>query len=468
MIRLVVYLLASLVLVLGVTFLIALPGTVDIAVAGWRLTPSLGVAVLAVLIVIALSIALWAIIRRVIGAPSALARANARRKEQAGIEALSDGLIALQAGQYGKARALAHDAAARLPHNRAALLLEARAELALGDYPAAREHYRALIGDEKTALAALSGLYEQARIQDKPAAALTFARKALAISPELDWASEAVFADLAAKGAWAEALEMSGSLPARTRSEKAARKRREGILETALAMGFEETSPDLAFDHAGRALRAIPDFVPAALVKARIHINRGDSRRASSLLRRVWRAGFHPDIATLYAHVHPGTSAVERLKRVRGLVEDPKIDPAAALALARAAIDAYEWAAARAALQPFVEIAPTRAMCLLMAEIEEGQHGDQGKARAWLARAVGAPADPAWTADGVVSESWAPASPVTGRLDAFEWKVPVEARTPVVQIGSDPERGALAAPGAPDRGVLAGPADAAPAPRPEG
>jgi HemY protein len=60
-----------------------------------------------------------------------------------------------------------------------------------------------------------------------------------------------------------------------------------------------------------------------------------------------------------------------------------------------------------------------------MAEIEEGQSGDQGKAREWLARAVRAPRDPAWTADGIVSDEWEPLSPVTGRLDAFEWKVPV-------------------------------------------
>ena len=65
-----------------------------------------------------------------------------------------------------------------------------------------------------------------------------------------------------------------------------------------------------------------------------------------------------------------------------------------------------------------------------MAEIEEGQNGDQGKAREWLARAVRAPRDPVWTADGITSEDWAPVGPVSGRLDAYEWKVPVEAREP--------------------------------------
>jgi HemY protein len=33
--------------------------------------------------------------------------------------------------------------------------------------------------------------------------------------------------------------------------------------------------------------------------------------------------------------------------------------------------------------------------------------------------------DPAWTADGYVSDRWRPVSPVTGRLDAFHWQTPV-------------------------------------------
>ena len=38
--------------------------------------------------------------------------------------------------------------------------------------------------------------------------------------------------------------------------------------------------------------------------------------------------------------------------------------------------------------------------------------------------------DPAWTADGLVSDKWLPVSPATGRLDAFQWKVPLADLTP--------------------------------------
>ena len=62
-----------------------------------------------------------------------------------------------------------------------------------------------------------------------------------------------------------------------------------------------------------------------------------------------------------------------------------------------------------------------------MAEIERTEHGDSGRARAWTLRAVRALHDPAWTADGYVSERWRPVSPVTGRLDAFKWQTPLAA-----------------------------------------
>ena len=86
-------------------------------------------------------------------------------------------------------------------------------------------------------------------------------------------------------------------------------------------------------------------------------------------------------------------------------------------------------AAARKALEPLIENRLTQRVCTLMARIE-GEEGNTGGVREWLARAVNAPRDPAWTADGVVSDEWAPVSPVTGALDAFQWRVPVEAAEP--------------------------------------
>ncbi|MGH6852612.1 MAG: hypothetical protein ACREDJ_05315, partial [Methylocella sp.] len=83
---------------------------------------------------------------------------------------------------------------------------------------------------------------------------------------------------------------------------------------------------------------------------------------------------------------------------------------------------------AREAMLPMVEgdQRPTSRMCLIMAEIEEAEHGESGYAREWLARASRAPRDACWIAGGVMSEQWLPASPETGKLDAFVWRRPDE------------------------------------------
>ena len=79
---------------------------------------------------------------------------------------------------------------------------------------------------------------------------------------------------------------------------------------------------------------------------------------------------------------------------------------------------------ARRVLAP-LSIAPSQRVSMLMAELEEKEHGDEGRAREWMTRAVRAKPDPAWTADGFMSDRWMPVSPVTGRLDAFQWKDPL-------------------------------------------
>lgn len=431
MIRLALWIITSLLLAALAAWMIALPGTLTLEVAGYRVQPRLGTAVFMFMLIAIVVILLWAIIRRILSAPRAMARRARQRRHDQGVAALSDAVIALQSGDAGRARMLAREAQARLPSNAAAKLLEARADLALGDMSTAREHYRALIANDQTALAALAGLYEQALTQHRPDAALTFARKALTLEPGSTWASEAVFSDLTRRGDWAEAVAMVNNEPASSREARARKRRRQAVIETARAREAEASRPLDALEHALTALKLLPDFVPAALIAARVHINRGETRKAMSLLRRIWRATGHPDAAALYAHAQPGASAVDRLKRMSELIEQPPPHRAAGMALARAAIDAYDWSLARDALAPFAGPDATQGVASLMAEIEEGQHGDQGKAREWLARAVRAPRDPVWTADGLVSDEWEPVSPATGRLDAFEWKVPMTATSTI-------------------------------------
>jgi HemY protein len=72
-----------------------------------------------------------------------------------------------------------------------------------------------------------------------------------------------------------------------------------------------------------------------------------------------------------------------------------------------------------------------------MAELERAERNDEGRAREWIARALNAVPDPTWTAEGHTSERWLPVSP-SGRIDAFEWRVPVRGIVSARMIEAEP------------------------------
>ena len=174
------------------------------------------------------------------------------------------------------------------------------------------------------------------------------------------------------------------------------------------------------------AVKLAPTLVPAAVLASKYQSEAHQTRRSMRLIEAAWLAQPHPDLADAYAHVKLGDSARQRLQRAETLAEKAPGHIESALAVARAAIDASEFSRAREALAPYIAD-PTQRVAMLMAEIERGEHGDSGRARAWMLRAVRARHDPVWTADGYVSDRWRPVSPVTGRLDAFQWQTPLAA-----------------------------------------
>ena len=163
--------------------------------------------------------------------------------------------------------------------------------------------------------------------------------------------------------------------------------------------------------------------MPAAALAGRMLAEGGELRKASRIVNKAWQAHPHPDLAQVFSDLRFGDAARDRLKRIEALAKKVPGHIEGALALARAALDAREFAKARAALASFLA-APTKRVALLMAELERIEHNDEGRAREWIARALNAAPDPAWTAEGHVSDRWLPVSP-SGRLDAFEWRVPV-------------------------------------------
>jgi HemY protein len=466
MIRVIVFLIIVGALALGVAWLADRPGDVVITWQGLRIETSLMVLGAALLAAVVALLIVFSLVRAIVRSPFALSRMLRRRRGVHAYQAISNGLIAVGAGDIAAANRFAARVNRIAPGEPLALLLRAQAAQLSGDREAAERVFRDMASREDTKALGLHGLFIEARRRDDAASARALAEEAARTAPSLGWANRAVLEFRCAAGDWGGALALlDGS---RNTLDRASFRRQRAVLLTAQALALENTDRDSAKDLALEAQKLAPTLVPAAVLAARLLAESGSPRQASRIIDRAWRANPHPELAQAYAELRYGDAARDRLRRIESLAKQAPGNIEGALAVARAAIDAQEFGKARAALAPYLE-APTKRVCLLTARLERAERNDEGRAREWTARAVNAAPDPAWTADGYVSDHWLPVSPVTGRIDAFEWRVPLSGvlTAPVIEPELDAGGTMVAAPQPqPETAAPAGAANAAVAPAP--
>lgn len=419
----------------GFTWLKGTPGEVTLTIRDTAYAVDLTTAAVALFSVVLFGMAVVWLVRTLLSAPWRMARGLRHRNQELGRTALSNGLMAIAAGDVRGAERATQEARRRLPDQPLTKLLRAQAAQLKGDRTAARQIFQEMTDAPATRIAGLRGLYIEAEREGELVAAHQIAERARVEAPSAPWAARALLRHQTAAADWDGALAtLSGSTDGRIIDKRTARRQRAVIL-TAKALAKEDGEPDVARQAALEAHDLAHDLVPAAVVAGRLLTRQGDVRRASRVLEAAWKAGPHPEVADAYLHARSGDSAGDRLKRAETLARLRPHADEGKHAVARAAIDARAFQRARDMLTPLVTTRPTQKALMLMAELEEAETGDRGRARGWQARAVYAPRDPAWTADGIVLEEWAPVSPTTGALDAVEWKVPVaELEGPKLEI----------------------------------
>ena len=422
--RIILFLVLIALAALGAAWIADQSGDVVLSWGGWRIETSLPVFALALGVIIVAAMLVWSILRALWRTPERIRRSRRERRRARGRHAITHGLLAIGHGDSKAARAHAEVARRHAAHDPLALLLHAQSAQLDGDREGAQRAFRAMAEREDTRLLGLRGLFIEAQRADDPVSAVMIAEEALKLAPASTWASHAVLGFRCAKGDWSGALTILDNNLSSGLIDKAAWRRQRGVLLTARALELENVDRDLSRDSAMEAVKLAPTLVPAAVLASKYQSEAHQVRRSMRIIEAAWLEHPHPDLADAYAHVKLGDSARQRLVRVETLAARAPGHLEGALAIARAAIDATEFARAREVLAPFIA-APTQRVAMLMAEIERTEHGDSGRARAWTLRAVRALHDPVWTADGYVSDRWRPVSPVTGRLDAFQWQMPL-------------------------------------------
>lgn len=426
MLRVLIFLGVVLALAFGFAWLADRPGSVAIDWMGYQIELSAMIAMVGLLVLIVAVMTIWGVLKLVIRSPQIMGGYFASRRRDRGYDALSGGLIAAGSGDTRATQRHAKQALKFLPDAPLTQVLAASSADLAGDAEAKRSAYRTMLDDPKTQLLGLRGLYLDAVGDDDEEAARHYAQQAAALAPALPWAGEAQFEDQVQNSEWAAARSaLERNLQSKIIT-KIQRNRLRAVLLTAEAVVREQGEPDAARALAIEAHKLAVDLVPAAAAAGRLLIRAGKMTQASKVIEATWKKSLHPELAEVYLYVRPGDAVADRVKRARKLVQLCAHDLEGELALARTLMEAGKLKEARDCLKAFVGPEATQRVCLLMAEIEEQDGGETTAVRGWMARALRAKRDPAWVADGYVSSTWEPVSPLSGRVDAFEWRVPLE------------------------------------------
>lgn len=428
------------VLVAIAVFVADRPGSVAITWQGWRIDTSVAVMVLGTVFLAVLAAALYNLLRRLVGAPRALLRARRERRRQAGYRALTQGMVAVAAGDAAEAQKLARKADVLLAEPPLTLLLSAQAAQLNGDEQAAERYFTAMLERPETEFLGLRGLVMQALRGGDEATALRLTERARTLRPRTPWVLTGLAELQARAGHWqaAEATLIEATRRKALPAPEAAHRRAVLVYEEARAAEADGRASE-AIRLAARAYALAPGFAPIAAGYARMLMLRGQTRPARKALETAWRSEPHPELAQEYMTLFAGETELLRLKRIERLVAAQPDHVESRIALARAALAARLWGEARrhlaaaGVLETAADAAlPAPRLCRLMAELEEAEHGDHTAAAAWLARAAAtATPDPAYVCSACGGESvrWSALCPKCRAFDSLQWRAAGAAST---------------------------------------
>jgi len=167
--------------------LAAHPGSVSLRWEDWHVDTSVGVLVTAVVLIATLSAAFFHLLRRILGGPRAFVRARRERRRRQGYRALTQGMVAVAAGDAEEAQKFARKADVLLAEPPLTLLLSAQAAQLNGDERAAQSYFRAMLERPETEFLGLRGLVMQALRGGDEGAALALAERARELRPRTPW-----------------------------------------------------------------------------------------------------------------------------------------------------------------------------------------------------------------------------------------------------------------------------------------
>ncbi|MEM7442896.1 MAG: heme biosynthesis HemY N-terminal domain-containing protein [Pseudomonadota bacterium] len=416
------------ILIVVAIWLVDRPGSVEIEWQGRIIEMSVGILLVGILLLMIIAAGLFWLWRNTIRAPKLLAHSRRTTKRAKGYRALTNGLVAVAAGDSGAAQRFAKRAGNLLDEPPLTMLLSAQAAQLNGDEQAASQYFRAMLERDETRFLGLRGLITQALHDGDGEEALRLAHQAKDLRGDTKWVLRTCFELEVQHGDWAAAqATLNQAVKERAIDPKQGKRYRAVVLVERSRAASMANKPRQALSLASEAVSLAPDLIPAVLNEAALLADAGKSKVALRHLERTW--ALHPHQTLAEAHdrlAPPEADAIARIKHREKLIAGSSDTPESLIALARAEIAAELWGPARSHLMAAADKRPSRLVYRLLADLELADGGDTSASRDWLAKAESAAPDAAWVCDacGSISPNWQALCGNCGAFDTIDWRIP--------------------------------------------
>ncbi len=433
-------LLAKLVAVLVITGFVAVAimlarqqGSVSIVWHGEIISMRVGVALVLVLAASTIIAAVFLALRMIVNGPRGFLRRRRERRRRKGYHALTQGMVAVAAGDAGEALKHARRADTLLADPPLTLLLSAQAAQLNGDEQAAKRFFTAMLERAETEFLGLRGLIMHALRRNDEATALKLAERARALRPRTPWVISSLFELQARAGDWTAAdATLAEGVKRKALPAPAARHQRAVLHHERSRRAEAEGLHRDALRFAAKAYALDPGFVPSASRYAELLRVGGKLRHARKVIEGAWRAAPHPTLARAYDDLAAGEAPLARVKHMERLAAAQPGHVESHIALAATKLKAGLWGEARRHLNDAGahgngNVPQSSRVYRLMAEVEEAEHHDPVAARAWLAKtSAAASSDHGWVCRdcGAESPDWNALCSRCRSFDSIEWRHP--------------------------------------------
>ena len=415
------------------TYLLETDGGILITFSGveFMLSPFQSAIVVILLIVTAwllvkflsFGVAVWKFMN---GDETAFSRLTARNRQRKGEDALSDGLIALFSGDGRSAIRKVTRANKWLDRPELTNLLLAQAAEITGDTVTAEKSLKELLKNDATRFWGIRGLMKQKIVEGKTDVAAKLAKEAFQVNPKHEQTQDILLRLQIQSQDWGGARETLNAKLKYGFLPRAVHQRRDAILAISEVRDQIDNDQSIqAEEMVLEANRKSPDLIPAAVMAAQLHINKGKLKLAARVLKKAWDAQPHPELASVFAKIVPNETPQARIKRFTTLTQSHPEHLETRLVVAELYLSAREFQQARKALEN-IDIHIDARVLTIIAAIERGKGAPDHVVKGWLAKALSAPGGPQWVCDECqnVHTSWTPICKRCESFDTLSWVAP--------------------------------------------